>query len=485
MVLQRVEAIVPGVEFFLQRIAFIHPGDRVLAAVSGGIDSIALLDVLCALRSGLGYEVIVAHLDHGLRVDSAADAEFVASVASARGLAVHSRRVDVGEHARKAGLSVEAAGRELRYQFLDEVRRATDSRYFATGHHASDQAETVLMRMLRGSGTRGLAAMEPIRDGRHLRPLLEFERGTVEAYAAARNLEYREDVTNTDTRFLRNRIRHQLLPHLESDYNPKLTSVLTHTARVLRDDDDALDRESQTALETVVCVNTPGKIILAVTPLLRYHIAVQRRVLRRLLAQAASVEAEVGFDVVERLIELASAGAGGVIQLGGDRRAQRTAQWLIIRDGSPGPVETSVDVPGTTRICALGIALEARFLPVSSMDDLRPHLGGWRVLLDANEIDVQSLCLRSVKPGDRFQPMGLKGGSKKVSDLLVDEKWPRLLRDEVIILTSGEQIAWVAGLRVAHAVRVKPTSTQLLYLQLVGNSHYPYHHEIKPARNQA
>ncbi len=468
MQLQGAKAIQPGVESFLRHVASILPGDSIVVAVSGGLDSMALLDVLCELRGKLEYEVSVAHLDHGLRANSASDAEFVAASVRARGLGVHTRRVDVNEYAQRAGLSVEAAGRELRYQFLEDIRVGTGSRYIATGHHASDQAETVLMRMLRGSGTRGLAAMEPLRvGGNHLRPLLEFERKTVAEYAESRGLDYREDATNMDTRFLRNRIRHELLPLLESDYNPRLTSTLAHTATVLRDEDDALHRKSQTALETVVCVQATGKIILAAPSLLRYHIAVQRRVLRQLLAGISSVDAEVGFDVVERLAGLMRAGPGGVVHLCADLRAQRTLQWLIIRDGSPGSFEASVELPGTTWIPERDIALEARFLPASSMDELRPLLGTWRAVLDADEIDHRGLSLRSLRNGDRIHPMGMTG-SKKISDLLVDEKWPRLLRDEVVLLTSGEQIAWVAGLRIAQPFRVKPTSRQLLFLQLAG-----------------
>jgi tRNA(Ile)-lysidine synthase len=470
---QQEKAIPSGVESFLRDVASICVGNTIVVAVSGGLDSMSLLDVLCQLRQKLGYEVLVAHLDHGLRADSASDAEFVAASARARGLMLHARRVDVSEHARLAGLSIEAAGRELRYQFLEDIRVATGSRYIATGHHASDQAETVLMRVLRGSGTRGLAAMEPLRlGGNHLRPLLEFERKTVAEYAASRGLEYREDTTNTDTRFLRNRIRHELLPLLETDYNPRLARALTHTATVLRDEEDALHRESQTALETVVCVQASGKIILAAPSLLRYHIAVQRRVLRQLLAGICSVETEVGFDVVERLLSLMRAGPGGMIHLFADLWAQRTSPWLIIRDGSPGPFEASVELPGTTRIPKRDIALEARFLPASSMHDLKPLLGTWRAALDADEIDCRGLSVRSQHHGDRVQPMGM-AGSKKISDLLVDEKWPRLLRDEVVLLTSGEQIAWVAGLRVAQPFRVKPTTRQLLFLQLSGQLSLP------------
>jgi len=432
-----------------------------------------LLDVLCQLREELGFDLCVGHLDHGLRADSGMDAEFVSAAASELGLAIHTRRVDVGEYARQAGLSVEAAGRERRYRFLEEIMKASGSRFIATGHHASDQAETVLMRMLRGSGTRGLAAMEPVRDGHHLRPLLQFDRRTVIEYAQLRGLEYRQDLTNADTRFLRNRIRHQLLPLLESEYNPGLTRILTHTAAVLRDEDDALARASQTALETVVCVQEGKKIILAVPPLLRYHIAVQRRVLRQLLADISSGETEVGFDAVECLVDLAHDRSRGIVHLGADLRAQHWSEWVVIRDGSPGPIEASVQLPGVTRVTDRDLTVEARFLPASSMEDVRPLLGPWRAVLDADEIGHCGLSLRSPREGDRMQPLGMPGGSKKISDLLVDEKWPRLLRDEVVLVTRGEQIAWAAGLRIGQPFRVTPTTKQLLFLEISGAFRYP------------
>lgn len=431
-----------------------------------------LLDVLCQLRGELGFELCVAHLDHGLRADSGIDAEFVAASASERGLVIHTQRVDIGEYARRAGLSVEAAGRERRYRFLEEIMEASGSRFIATGHHASDQAETVLMRMLRGSGTRGLAAMEPIRDGHHLRPLLQFERRTVIEYAELRGLEFRQDPTNTDTRFLRNRIRHRLLPLLESEYNPGLTRILNHTAAVLRDEDDALGRASQTALETVVCVQEGKKIILAVPPLLRYHIAVQRRVLRQLLADLSAGETEVGFEAVERLVDLAHDRSRGIVHLGADLSAQHSSEWMVIRDGSPSLIEASVQLPGITRVAERDLTVEARFLPASSMDDVRPLLGPWRAVLDADEIGHCGLSLRSPREGDRMQPLGMTG-SKKISDLLVDEKWPRLLRDEVVLVTRGEQIAWAAGLRIGQPFRVTPTTKQLLFLEISGVFRYP------------
>ena len=327
------------------------------------------------------------------------------------------------------------------------------------------------MRLLRGSGARGLAAIAPVRDGRYLRPLLALERAAIEQYATRRGLEYREDATNEDTTFLRNRIRHQLLPQLESEYNPRLRRTLGRTATVLRDEDDALELESRRALETVSCVQTDAEIILAAQQLLRYHIAIQRRVLRRLLEGMPAAAGGVGFGMVEVLTGLLShEGGGGVRHLGADVWAQRTPDCLIIRQGSPVPFETSIDVPGATRIPARDVSVTARFLPASSMDEIRPLLGTWRAVLDADAIDPGHLCLRSPRKGDRLQPLGMEG-HKKISDLLVDEKWPRLLRDEVIVLTSGERIAWVAGLRVAHPFRVTPTSRQLLHLELGGDLH--------------
>lgn len=450
---------------FMQEEARLEAGETLVVAVSGGLDSAVLLDVLNHLRDRLGIGLHAAHFDHRLRPGSAADSQFAAGLARARGLPCTCGAGDVAGHARSHKLSLEAAGRLLRYRFLDEVAQATGSRHIALAHHANDQAETVLLRLLRGSGTGGLAAMSSVRQERYVRPLLEVERPVLETYARECRLEFREDPSNRDLRFVRNRVRGELLPHLQQRYNPAIVRVLGRTAQVLRDEDQLLDQLAQQALQTVLCEQSGRKIVLAAQPLLDYHIAVQRRIVRMLFE--ARGEGPFDFAHVEAVLQRAGRPDSGLYSLGAGWRMQRAADRLILRRGTFPAVEMALRVPGQVPIPTHGCTLATQLLPAGCFSALKDRLGGWRAALDASQTGTR-LLLRSPRPGDRFQPLGMSG-RKKLSDLLIDRKWPRILRDEILLLICGDQIAWVAGLGPGHLFRVRESTRQILLAEVQWN----------------
>lgn len=447
---------------FLRQVAGVRAGDRLLVALSGGLDSAVLLDLLAGLRGELELHLRAAHFDHQLRPGSAADSRFACQLAAARGLPISCGSGEVAGHARRQRLSLEAGARQLRYDFLDEVARATGCQYIVLGHHAGDQAETLLLHLLRGSGAAGLGAMRPLRQGRYLRPLLEIERSILAAYAQAEGIEFREDPSNADLRFARNRVRRELIPQLQARYNPRLIQALGRTARILQAEDEFLAGMAQEALRTVVCERSPLKIVLAAPPLVNYHIAVQRRIVRMLFE--AQGQGPFDFDLLEVVLELARRPASGPVSLAAGWRAQRCGERLILRCGQLPPVEAQIQCPGRTALPSRNCTLVAELLPAARFPGLRPGLGGWRAAFDAEAL-AGPLTLRSPRPGDRFQPLGLQG-RKKLSDFLIDRKWPRLLRDELLLLTCGGQLAWVAGLEIGHPFRVRPESRRLLLLEL-------------------
>ncbi len=447
---------------FLRTAAGVRAGDRLLVALSGGLDSAVLLDLLAGLRQELGLALRAAHFDHQLRPDSAADSHFAAELALARGVPISLGSGDVAGHARLHHLSLEAAARQLRYTFLDEVAGTTGCQYIALAHHAGDQAETLLLHLLRGSGATGLGAMRPVRQGRYLRPLLEVERPVLAAYAQAENIAFREDPSNADLRFVRNRVRRELIPQLQSRYNPALIRTLGRTARILQAEDELLAELAQQALQTVVCARSPHKIVLAAPSLVNYHIAVQRRIVRMLFE--AQGQGPFDFDPLEAVLELARRPGSGLLPLGAGWRMQRAGEYLILRRGQLAPAVEKVQSPGQTPIPSRSCTLMAQELPAAHFSGLRQGLGAWCAALDAEAL-AAPLTLRSPRPGDRFQPLGLQG-RKKLSDFLIDRKWPRILRDELLVLSCGEQIAWVVGLEIGHPFRVLPDSRRLLLLEL-------------------
>ena len=445
------EAIVAKVRQALQE-AGLEAGAGLVVAASGGVDSTVLLDVL----DGLGYRLHVAHLDHALRPHSAADSRFVAAEAKRRGLPCSVARRDVGAYARTEGLSLEEAGRRQRYAFLDRVADQAGVECIALGHHADDQAETVLLRLLRGSGATGLGAMEIARAGRYLRPLLRVRRAEIEKYAHQRGLRYRADPSNCDPRFLRNRVRRELMPLLES-YNPNIAEVLNRTAALLKAEDDLLAALTQKALDTVICKRCNDEVALDSARLVAYHIAVQRRVLRAVLQGLAAADGPFDFARVEQVRGWIGAGDKRLRVLGAGLRGQGWGTRYILRRGQRPPVARCFDIPGALVLREHGVQIRVQV--VSSQHFDKAQLGGAQVALDADRLGPR-VQVRSLRAGDRFQPLGMEG-HKKLSDFLIDAKWPKISRDEVLVLAREGEIAWVAPLRSSHAFRIKSTTRRI------------------------
>jgi tRNA(Ile)-lysidine synthase len=467
--------MVAQVRELLRESVVFEPGEPVVVAVSGGLDSMVLLDVMDRLRVCLDIQLRVAHLDHQLRPESAGDSQFVADAARQRGLPCIRGCRDVAREARTRRLSLEAAARQVRYQFLAETAAAAGARKIVLGHHADDQAETVLLRLARGSGAGGLGAMAVVREGRYLRPLLGFERAELEAYARLAAVDYREDASNRDLRFARNRVRHELLPQLRR-FNPAIVRVLNRTARVLKDEDEFLGEIARRALAEVVRPDpaspcSRGKIVLDAGRLIHYHIAVQRRVVRMLLQGLSASEGPFDFCHVEKVLDLLRRPHRGLLPVAAGLMAQRAGERLVIGPLASGGGEAEVAVPGETRLPEGGGSLQARLLPAVCFAGLKSGLGGGRAVFDADRTGGR-LRLRPWRPGDRFQPLGMDG-HKKVSDFLVDRKWPRLLRDEVRLLVRlgetglEEGIVWVVGLHPAHPFRVRPDTREIVLLELI------------------
>ena len=447
----------------LQHDIGLEPGEKVVLAVSGGVDSMVLLDVFYRLAESLGIVLHVAHLDHRLRPESRADGDFVEKIARERGLGFTRTQEDVARCARQRGRSLEEAGRWLRYRFLDQVAHEQNSTKIALGHHAGDQAETVLLRLLRGSGTGGLGAMELAREGRYLRPLLGFQRTEIEAYAEAGWVEFREDITNRDPRFIRNRIRTGLIPYLQQHYNPNIIQVLGRTAHILKDEDRFLTETVREKLDAVVHTCDKRKIILDVEQFLDYHIAVQRRIIRTILQGLSKREGPFDFARIEVVLGLMSRDAG-VHEIGSGVRVQRAGKFFVLYYGKAPPVVQDIQIPGVAKISSHGLLLRAHLLPVRVFPELKPRLGEARAAFDSDLIGAH-LQVRSPRPGDRFQPLGMEG-HKKVSDFLIDLKWPRILRDEVLLLARGDEVVWIVGLRPSNRCRVSRDTRELALVEL-------------------
>lgn len=454
--------------------------EPVLVGVSGGADSLCLLDAL----SRTGFTLIAAHFDHRLRPDSERDAQQVAERAAQLGLPFAAGEEDVAAYARTRQLSIEEAARTLRYRFLFEQARQRRAQAVAVGHTADDQVETVLMHFLRGAGLDGLKGMLPRTrlsewdaDLPLVRPLLEVWREETEAYCQGRGLQPVYDPTNLDPFFFRNRIRHQLIPALEK-FNPRFRERIVRTARALAADLDVLRALTDAAWAECLLHLESGRLALARPTFLRHPPGIQRRLLRRALFTLQPGRRDVGFDAVERGIAFLQTGQLGQTceLLGGATVHLEEGRFWLVAPGIALPLDEwpqmpdkaplLLDAPGRVALSA-GWRLEAEWLPVGQQTPSVPmHEDPNHAWLDGERLALP-LRVRARRPGDRFAPFGMDGHSLKLSDFLINVKMPRRARDGWPLVCSGEQIVWVPGYRPGHAFRVTPATRRILRLRLV------------------
>ncbi len=429
-------------------------GETVLVGVSGGADSVALLQLLAELAPEWRLTLHVVHVDHRLRPDSARDAEFVRALGARLGVAVEIATVTVDPRG-----SLEAAARAARYAALEACAHRLGAQRIALAHTADDQAETVLMRLLEGAGARGLAGIPPVR-GRLIRPLIDCRRSELVAELGRLGLEWVEDPTNQDPKFLRNRVRHELLPLLAGSYNPGIATALVRVASLARETVVALDRLATAELERVAAWED-GAVTLPLSPLR----ALPRQVAAEVLRQAA---ARLGSTAPLRA--WAHRGLRRILGTPAPRRPFRLGGVTLEVSGPrarlalaplPALIPRDVPVPGRVELPEIGCALEARLAGVERY--AIPNEAA-RVAFDADRLPP-TLVVRPRRAGDRLTPFG--GCSRKLKALLIDAKVPRWERCRVPVVEAGGEIVWVAPIRRGAAAPVTVATRRVLELALV------------------
>jgi tRNA(Ile)-lysidine synthase len=433
------------------------PGDSLIVALSGGADSTALLDLLAHLPD-FNLKLIVAHLNHGLRgAESDADEEFCRTLAETYALPFATQRVDVKKMAQVRRLNLEDAGRRARIEFFDALSIRQGAAAVVLAHHADDQAETVLMRLLRGSGMSGLSGMPYRNDRGYLRPLLDVPRAEIEQYLHDRDLHWREDASNRDTAFLRNRIRHQLLPLLE-EYNPCVRSTLATTASLLAGDEDLLEELTGEAFSKACCMEE-GRVVCTLGPLRSLKAALLKRVLRHAITALTGTLAGVSLrhiDAISALID--SDRPNSRVTLPEGITAVREYDRLLLQLNDriwldsdfelliPEPGEYHLPIGGTISVELISSAA----FPITS---------------DAACFDLVKTpfpwVVRTFRPGDRIVPFGMKG-RKKVKNIFIDQKIPVSERKIIPLLFSGDNLIWVAGMCASELCRTDDASVTLV-----------------------
>jgi tRNA(Ile)-lysidine synthase len=448
----------------VRKYGLIEPGGRVVVALSGGPDSVALVHLLRELESAGELTVAgLAHFNHQLRgADADGDEAFCRAMAAELELPIEVGRADVRSLARAQGRSIEDAARAARYAFLESAADRVGASAIAVGHSRDDQAETFLLRLMRGAGPRGLAGILP-RAGRVVRPLLELRRHDLRDYAAAHQLAFREDATNADVSIPRNRVRHELIPYLEREFSPGIVDVLAREADVARDDENHLAGRAINLAASIVlrkdhAIRVDSVALTSLDPALASRVA-------RLALSATASSGFIGFDQITRFLAFARAApVGTALSLPG-LQAVRDADGIVLGPEPPrGPsagrsnsFRFPLSIPGEVTLDNQGWVISAA--PADGGE------AGLTVPVQAARLTLP-LAVRSRAAGDRLRPAGMGGRGKKLQDLFVDRKIPREMRDSVPIVVDGmDRIVWIVGEAVAEDFRVTDPSPGVIFLK--------------------
>ena len=490
----------------IRRHDLVPPGGRVAVALSGGSDSVALLLLLRELEAAGDLVVVAAaHLNHGLRESAHRDEQFCRALADSLGIRFRAELIDIRARAARDRTSLEDAGRQARYELFERVAEELGADAVATGHTRDDQAETFLLRLLRGAGPRGLGGIHPrVRlqagapearrwslpagapesrrwslpagapESRRwvVRPLLDIGRAELRDYLAAQGQPYCEDESNADLAIPRNRVRHELLPLLRERYSPAIAEVLAREAAIARADEDRLQHEAIDLARSIVLINRTtesDEIELDVAALAALHPALATRVARVAL-QGLTPDRFVGFDHVEGLLELARSDGSkhASLSLPG-QYAERRGSRIVLSRAPFKPFSNSfrvpLSIPGEVVLAEQGWAVSAALEPGRAVDPVELDAVTETLTARAQRVSGR-LTVRSRQPGDWLRPLGMGGRRKKLQDVLVDRKVARDRRDSIpVVVDETDRIVWVVGEAVTEDFRVTEPSQAVIFLK--------------------
>ncbi|OGW04121.1 MAG: tRNA lysidine(34) synthetase TilS [Nitrospinae bacterium RIFCSPLOWO2_02_39_17] len=462
----------------INKYKMITDGDAVLVGVSGGIDSITLLYSLYFLRDSLKCSLIVAHANHGLRgEESDKEAEFVREIADGLKLPCVIEKFDILKYIAEKGLSKQVAARELRYDFFERTEKQYSANKIALGHTADDQAETVLMRLLRGSGMKGMGGIRAVRacseqseSNNIIRPLIEVSRDEVAEFAAEKGLRYVEDPSNLKTEYLRNKIRLNLIPLLKKEYNPSVIRALSETAEIIRDEDEFLEDYCSNIFSPVVLAEGRESVEIDVSKLKGLHIAIQRRIIRIAIKRLKGNLLKISAVHIEDILNSINKGFSGkslnlpdgihvLYEYGRLKIKMQDARYKMqdvtikfdISLKIPGetilsipPYKFKTEIISREDLVAAGFSLRNKYTAFFDMDKLKGELR-----------------IRNRRAEDIFHPSGMKG-SKKLKEFFIDEKIPQRERGSIPLIVLNNKILWVVGKRVTEDGKVDENTKRIL-----------------------
>lgn len=449
----------------IHRFDLLKKGDRVLVAVSGGPDSVALLYGLLALQPEFDLKLYVAHLNHKLRgAESDEDERFVKELARHLKLKVFSKRIDVKKEAKKRKLSIEECAREIRYHYLQELAERIKADKIATGHQANDQAETFLMRLLRGAGGSGLSGIPPKR-GKIIRPLIQIKRDEIEEFLKASKIGHRLDSSNYLPDYFRNKIRLLLLPEIKQKFNPKIVDILNRTADIISCQQEYIEKKGEQILPEISIIRR-NKITLDLIKFKGYDISLQREMIRLCVKKLKGDLNQLTYESVERALNLVQKKKSGrKVRLANKIWMEISEKELVCyKEREAKEFDYPLTLPGEVNLKGCSVKIKAEIVKRKPTSQVLGTQDQNIAFLDWEKLQ-KPFRLRNRWKADRFKPLGMKG-TKSLADFFIDAKVPRHLRGEVPILTSKGKIVWVVGYRISDEFKVTDKTKKVLRVEV-------------------
>ncbi|GAB6184335.1 tRNA lysidine(34) synthetase TilS [Thermodesulfovibrio hydrogeniphilus] len=461
--------IVDKVKNTVEKFNMLSLNDHVLVGLSGGPDSVCLLNILKLFKQQYKLKISAAYIDHGLRPeDVPKEIEFCKKMCEELDIPFYTQSIPVKDFARQEKINIQEAARILRYGALDQISLNIKAHKIAVAHNADDQAETVIMRLLRGAGPAGLSGIPPVRK-KIIRPLIEVERAEIENFLKEKNIPYIIDPSNESLKYLRNKIRHTLMPIIKS-IQPHATKIISRTADILREENDYINVAVTKALMRLMSRKTDYKVELFVNPMEVLNVVILRRALRVAIDSVKNLKG-IDFEHIEQIITLIKKGKpGDRIYLPKGIRAIKGYSTLIITSEPPKKLSTyTIDQPQEIFLEEASLSLSIKEFELNQLNqDLQAlNFGDGKKIayIDADKIKFP-LIVRCRRPGDYFYPFGF-GKRKKLQDFFVDEKIPRDERDIVPIIESEGKIVFIAGYRLDDRFKIGDNTKRCLEIKVI------------------
>lgn len=464
---------VDNVKGVISKYSMLDKGDTVVVGVSGGADSLSLLHVLNEIKDEMEIKLFAVHLNHQFRgAEADEDAAFVADICKAWNIPCRIASSDVPAYAKEQGLSPEEAGREIRYKLFREVKADINASKIAVAQNLNDNVETMLMRLIRGTGLEGLKGIDAYRDD-IIRPLLEADRASIEEYCRQNGLHPRVDKTNLQPIYLRNKIRLELIPYLKESFNPNINESLVRLSQIIREENDYLEKQTDMLMKSIV-QHEEDRLLIKIESLKVLHEAMQRRLLRKAVEHLVGTLNGFEYKHFQGIAELLYKETGAAIELPKELKAYISYENLILSkkiEKHHKKCYYKLKYDCDNKIDELGVIISIKLVDRNSVSIIPRNAN--TIYIDASKVK-QELMLRNRQQGDVFSPIGMKG-SKKLKDYFIDKKIPRENRDEVVLLADGNEIVWMVGGIISEKYKITPSTQKVM---IISCSNCGYLHNI-------